>query len=436
MKMKPAENIERLIEKFCQTKKNTTRTSPELDKDVIEDAIAELQTPAGRQINIWRTVMESKLTRLATAAVVIIAVIITAHRYGRTIDGTSIAFADVLKQINNFRPYVYKQTVRVAGNPDDIRQIMYLTLSQRREIRSDGSIWIFDMSEKPVKVLALYPGKKEAMKQTLEDMGPVKDFDLLRTLGERKDGTEENLGEKTIDGHAVKGFHLLDKINDFTVWADAKTGLPIRVELVQEQIKRTIILEDFKFDANLDPSFFNTNTPQGYSVQEEEIKTFSAQQVPVQQVIKGSTFETYVFARAPSWTRPVQIIEASDPGSPGNRMYVFAAVADDGRHLVLVQSKTYNSLGPQIRKGQLVYTSPNGFKVWKGGPEKWYSETLLKSARDIIPDSPSENRVGFALESPAGTFPLLAVNGPITGEELHSIVDNLVPAEEYKPDSQ
>ncbi|MHC4284689.1 MAG: hypothetical protein ACYSWZ_17220 [Planctomycetota bacterium] len=32
----------------------------------------------------------------------------------------------------------------------------------------------------------------------------------------------------------------------------------------------------------------------------------------------------------------------------------------------------------------------------------------------------------------AGTFPILAINGPITDEELRSVVDNLVPAKEYK----
>jgi hypothetical protein len=89
-------------------------------------------------------------------------------------------------------------------------------------------------------------------------------------------------------------------------------------------------------------------------------------------------------------------------------------------------------LGPKIKQGRLVYTSPNGFKVWGGGPEKWYSEILLKSARDIIIDPPSQERIGYGLESPAGTFPILAINGPITDEELRSVVDNLVPVKEHK----
>ena len=84
-----------------------------------------------------------------------------------------------------------------------------------------------------------------------------------------------------------------------------------------------------------------------------------------------------------------------------------------------------------MKQGTLVYTSPNGFKVWGGGPQKWYSQILLQSARWFIKDPPSEDRIGYVLESPAGTFPALAINGPISDEELHKLVDSLIPAKDY-----
>jgi len=79
----------------------------------------------------------------------------------------------------------------------------------------------------------------------------------------------------------------------------------------------------------------------------------------------------------------------------------------------------------------VVYTSPNGFKVWGGGPQKWFSQILLQSAQASIKDPPSEDRIGYVLESPSGTFPALAVNGPITDDELRKLVDSLMPAKEY-----
>jgi hypothetical protein len=88
-------------------------------------------------------------------------------------------------------------------------------------------------------------------------------------------------------------------------------------------------------------------------------------------------------------------------------------------------------LGSAVKAGTLAYTSPNGFKVWGGGPQKWYSQILLQSAQSFIKDKPSEDRIGYILESPAGTFPALAVNGPVTDEELHKLVDSLMPAKDY-----
>jgi hypothetical protein len=149
----------------------------------------------------------------------------------------------------------------------------------------------------------------------------------------------------------------------------------------------------------------------------------------VQDAAKRAIPETYVFSVRPSWTGAVQMTDHADPASPGRRMVICAARAADGRHVVLIQSPTYNRMSrARVRQGGvLVYTSPNGFKVWGGGPQKWYAGILLRSARATIQDPPAEDRIGYVLESPAGTFPALAVNGPVTEEELRQLVDRLVP---------
>lgn len=154
--------------------------------------------------------------------------------------------------------------------------------------------------------------------------------------------------------------------------------------------------------------------------------------VSVAHMVERAKFETYVFSARPAWTGNIEITDCIDPASPGSRMFILTARADDGRHLVLVQSPTYNKLlGGLVKQGSVIYTSPNGFKVWAGGPQKWYSRILLDSARAFIKDPPSENRIGYVLESPAGTFPALAVNGPISAEELHGLVESLVAAQDY-----
>jgi hypothetical protein len=155
--------------------------------------------------------------------------------------------------------------------------------------------------------------------------------------------------------------------------------------------------------------------------------------VSVQHMVERAKFETYLFSAQPAWTGAVQITDCIDPVTPGGRMFILTARADDHRHIVVVQSPTYNAMSGHVvkKEGTLVYTSPNGFKVWGGGPQKWFSQILLQSAQAFIKDKPSEDRIGYVLESPAGTFPALAINGPVTDEELHKLVDSLLSAKDY-----
>jgi hypothetical protein len=151
--------------------------------------------------------------------------------------------------------------------------------------------------------------------------------------------------------------------------------------------------------------------------------------VSVQHMVERADFETYVFKSKPAWTDEPRITDCFDPPSPGKRMFIMAARAADGRNLVLLQSPTYNKmLGHLVKAGEVVYASPNGFKVWAGGPQKWLAQILLRSDQTNRQTPLSEARIFYLLESPAGTFSALAVNGPVSDEELRSLIDCLVPA--------
>ena len=159
--------------------------------------------------------------------------------------------------------------------------------------------------------------------------------------------------------------------------------------------------------------------------------------VSVRHMVEKADFETYIFAANPAWTCQRQIIDVLDVVSPPHRMFSIAYRANDGRHVVLDQSPTFNkTLGlltklPGVR---LIYQSPKGFKVWCY-PPGWGKKTaddLLKGSRHYIKDPPSKQAIGYLLETPAGTFPALAINGQVTDEELHALIDSLVPAREYK----
>jgi hypothetical protein len=152
--------------------------------------------------------------------------------------------------------------------------------------------------------------------------------------------------------------------------------------------------------------------------------------VSVLQMMEKARFETYTFSANPPWTAESRI---TDINFLGGHTFTSAFCADDGRHVVLTQSKTYRkNLGPKIRTGQLIYTSPNGFNTWVGGPKKCYCATVLRSARSFIRYPPADDCMGYALESPTGAVLLLAVNGTLADEELYSLIDSLISTEEFQ----
>jgi hypothetical protein len=156
--------------------------------------------------------------------------------------------------------------------------------------------------------------------------------------------------------------------------------------------------------------------------------------VTVQRMVEKADFETFIFLTDPPWTSKRQIADVLDVASPPKRMFCLAYVAADHRHVILLQSPSYNKmLGQFARTGTMAYASPNGCKLWSapGNRSKWLAGILLQSAQYMTKEKPAENRTGYIIETPAGTFPALAVNGMITDGELQALIDSFVPAKEY-----
>jgi len=178
-------------------------------------------------------------------------------------------------------------------------------------------------------------------------------------------------------------------------------------------------------------------TPSNQSAPKVSIKNdMVIPDVTVKHMAERTDFETYVPRKSPPWAPNRMIVDCFDPPSPGHRMFSISYKATDHRHVVIIQSYSYNvmfkkNLTPDKKK--IIYTSPNGFKVLYVDPKqaKWFSNILIASSRYHLQESAAENRTGYILESPAGTYPTMAVNGPLTDQELHDLIDSLVPAKEY-----
>jgi len=153
--------------------------------------------------------------------------------------------------------------------------------------------------------------------------------------------------------------------------------------------------------------------------------------VSIKHMVERAGFETYILSPDPPWTEEREIVDILDIPSPPNRAFAAAYRASDGRHVVLWQAES-NALvaGVMTAVGKVIHTSPSGTKLWRVPMHKWLANLLLQSARSTIKDAPSDDRTGYLLETPAGTYATLAINGKATDEELHALVDSLTPAKE------
>jgi hypothetical protein len=184
-----------------------------------------------------------------------------------------------------------------------------------------------------------------------------------------------------------------------------------------------------------------------------EIKTNAAKQTDVNiddnegadtatidQMINRATYTTYIFEEAPSWTNKCIIYDLLDEASAPARMFCVTYSSKDSRDIVLTQGETFNRYFTAAfdkfkeleKEIPWMYESESGFKVLhQDGKqvEMWWTELALKSSGF----EPHDNRVGYILKSPVGTYMVLAINGPVSKQELHTLVDSLIPAEEYYP---
>jgi tetratricopeptide (TPR) repeat protein len=76
--MKPTGNIEKLIRKFCAKEKLCIKTSDEMDKRILDEALAvyeksKKKTTALTESNIWRKIMKRPVTKLVAAIAILIA---------------------------------------------------------------------------------------------------------------------------------------------------------------------------------------------------------------------------------------------------------------------------------------------------------------------------------------------------------------------------
>jgi outer membrane lipoprotein-sorting protein len=241
--------------------------------DALEKKMKSQSAPT--QPIIWRIIMNRPFTKLAVAAVVILAVVIGFH-IGNPFENK--AYAQVVEQLHHVRTLVFTLITQTnQGNGQTVKtDIAYKDPGLLRTTTVDGYIAVVDFTSG--KMISIVPGGgytlAEIKNLTISDAkGPNGPFASIESLKNLPAKADEKLGTKEIDGIVCDGYRVMQGDLAMTVWLDTKAGDLVQVEQkYASALGMNRIIKDIKFDVVLDDSLFSLTPPAGYKSGGIELK--------------------------------------------------------------------------------------------------------------------------------------------------------------------
>ncbi len=208
---------------------------------------------------IGDTIMRSRITKLAAAAVIIIAVMVGINYLGGSSDGASVAWADVLENIEAAQTVTYIFEIEKG----DVKEVFKTRIKEPYLCRSDviESPYKYKVAIRNARTnkrMILFPHTKMAVINNDEGSpgDEIRAYERLKR--DFRDGTEKNLGRVKLNGRETICFEISKENQKITVWADPDTALPIQIEEISGENgdRRRVLRSDIMFDVEMDDQLF------------------------------------------------------------------------------------------------------------------------------------------------------------------------------------
>jgi hypothetical protein len=280
---------------------------------------------------LGRIIMRSPITKLAAAAVVVIACVIGLSLWRTT--GSGIALADVLARVEQATAFRYRWVTGEDPNKETRRTCLisqeYGSKTTTEELDPNGG-W------RTVGESYLSPDRKTAIRilhkqkryrriewddVTAERMYMMSVNDPRTFLKRILACKYESMGRSTIDGIEVEGFQttdpnfyhfgignqgagLIGDVNQISVrkvWVDTKTRLPVRCDSTEAQKVEEFGMYDFQWDVSVDAADFKPVIPDDYT---GTVTKYPAQQTNEETTIRGLKIWVELIGKYPEIIRP------------------------------------------------------------------------------------------------------------------------------------
>jgi len=285
--MRSSEDVQKLI------RNAEMHSDPEANQAVLTDLLDQFdktqeQEPAVMQPSIGRTIMKSPITKLAAAAVIVIAVLIGMNQLVGS--AGSVAWGEVVRNIEASPGFVFRlrQTyIREETGTIELNTMVYG--SAQYGVRHDG----YNDEDVTVQIYApLSDGAMTAVdhrsrtysRRALPDdaRAEIESMDPKEALREFLSAEYTKLGRKAVEGVEAEGIEIHrpseSRANSQVVmqlWVAVDTGLPILVEVdtvgKNGMLEVHTVQDDFRWNVELDASEFEPDIPEDYTLMEVEI---------------------------------------------------------------------------------------------------------------------------------------------------------------------
>jgi len=240
---------------------------------------------------IRRIIMKNPITKLATAAAVIVAVGLGILAFIGTGSKSGVVWAEVAQKVEASRGVIYRTRKIGIGDPNDDwpkGHIMHYKspLHSRTDWYREGQIRRtvnFDLSTKTVvwlahdaKVYNKEPMKDETVESVQRDQSPwLHPEDIISRLLSFK---HRKVGTRTIDGVLCEGLETNDpavcgapptKTFVGRLWVSVETGYPVLIEVEATDgqdggIRMNGFIDQFKWDVDFGPGDRDISIPPGF----------------------------------------------------------------------------------------------------------------------------------------------------------------------------
>jgi hypothetical protein len=206
----------------------------------------------GRRLSIVKLAASFVLGCLAVVGIVLL------ERPG------TVAFADVVSAMNG--AHSYTGVLRVNGQGQSEGKGMQFKISRKgMAMRIEGNDGLDIINQEDGKTLMIFPSRHVIRFVRM----PQLQLDLYGVIRNYHTGADKPLGEKTINGQKVQGFLVTQDDEDWILWVDPKTKLPVQVD------RGPYTLTDLRYDVPLNDALFDTTVPKGYVDESEETNSWN-----------------------------------------------------------------------------------------------------------------------------------------------------------------